>query len=92
METPTPNRNHETMLALGALLVLGASFVVFVTTMFGVLGNVLFLMALLAAVGYLHYYLWGHSMSQKTAAEREEEARQQIEARELYDPPPHQRF
>jgi hypothetical protein len=92
METPTPNRNHETMLALGVLLALGASFVVFVTTMFGVLGNVLFLMVLIAAVGYFHYYLWGHGMSEKTAAEREEERRQQLEAQELYHPPPHQRF
>jgi uncharacterized membrane protein len=93
METPQHNRNRETMLALAMLFMLGGAFFFFVTSIFGVIFNVFVLMVAIAAIGYLHYYLWGHGMSQQTAGEREEEQlRQRLEAEDLYEPPPHQRF
>ena len=93
METPPHNRNRETLLALAMVMMLGGAFFFFVTAIFGVVFNVIVLMMSVAAIGYLHYYLWGHGLSQNTAGEREEhELQQRLEAEDSYDPPPHRRF
>jgi hypothetical protein len=70
------------------LILLGGSFILFF--MFLVCGGlaigVLAVVAGLAAFGFFHYLLWGHSFTREVAGEREEmEIREQME--ELPDHP-----
>ena len=87
---------------LGILLALlgGAGLVVFAMVILSpfmaqVLGAVV-IAALMVGFGYLHYWLWGRSMSQQVAGEREEEElRAQAEADDwpvVDEPHPHRRF
>ncbi len=92
------SNNHQDsflpiLLALSLVLLFGGAFLFLVSFLFGVAAIILIILVGVVLLGYLHYVLWGHTLSQQTAGERaEEERRQQLEAPELYEPPPHQRF
>jgi hypothetical protein len=77
-----PSRQRrETFVGYLLTLLFGAAlllFLIFVTG--GFFLNILAALAAIGAVGYLHYLLWGHSLTQAVAGEREEE-----EARERWE-------
>jgi hypothetical protein len=71
-------------LLLGAAILL---FLIFVTG--GFFLNIMAALAIIGAVGYVHYLLWGHSLTQAVAGEREEEeARERWEEGQTGAPPP----
>jgi hypothetical protein len=73
-------------MAVGLLLVLAAAFVLMLNFFFGGILNVLALVLVgVVTFGYLHYVLWGHTLSQQTAPEREEELRQARLEGEAYE-------
>ena len=81
MQNSSSPRNRETALAFALLLFLGAAFFLLLNFFFGAIGVVLAVMVGVATFGYLHYLLWGHTLSQETAGERaEEQYRQRLEA------------
>jgi hypothetical protein len=84
---PDPNAersNRETILTLMLTALLAGGVFFFLILLSG--GLLVFLAAAvfaIALVGLLHYVLWGHTLSQEVAGEREEaEARERWEADE----------
>ena len=76
------NRYRETVLALFLVVIVGGavSFVLYFLTL-GAMGHVLAAVAGIALVGFLHYALWGYSMSREVAGEKEEaELKERLEA------------
>jgi hypothetical protein len=82
MDHDAPERQRrETFLSLFLALFFGGGFVLFLIVITG--GFFLYCLLAVAAigvVGYCHYVLWGHSLTQAVAGEREEE-----EARERWE-------
>lgn len=78
--SPQPQRGHFLALAMTALV--GGCFLVFlIYASGGFFFYVLATVGLMAAVGFLHYVLWGQSLTQQVAAEKEEdELRERQEA------------
>jgi hypothetical protein len=79
--TSEPRRRHESFLALFLTLFFGAGFFLFLVLVTGGF----FLYVLLAIVGigvagYVHYIVWGSSLTREVAGEREQE-----EARERWE-------
>jgi hypothetical protein len=92
-----PHRGRrEVFLALLLVMFFGGGCVLFLTVVTG--GFFLYVLAAVAGMGvfgYVHYLLWGHSMTREVAGEREEEeARERWEmeeaASEETQPPPRQ--
>jgi fatty acid desaturase len=80
-----PSRSRETMLTVFLALLLGGAllFFLYLTTM-GFITYVIAAILAMVLVGYLHYALWGFSLSEETAAEHEEALlRQRREAEEM---------
>jgi uncharacterized membrane protein len=84
MPDATPNKNWETFLGLALLLLLAGAFFFLLNFFFGAIGSVLTVMVACVTVGYLHYFLWGHTLSRQTAGEREEALRRQRLEAEQY--------
>ena len=87
MENRSPQKGRETALAYGLLLMLGAVLLFFLNFVTWVVQpivfNVVVIASAIALFGYFHYVCWGHSMSQETAGEREEEElRRRLETEE----------
>jgi len=73
-EAPIPRKGRETLVSILLVVILGGIFLVFLNFVtFGVVFHVAAAIAGLALVGFLHYVLWGYSLSQEVAGEREEE-------------------
>jgi hypothetical protein len=67
------NRSRETFLVVSLVLLVGgviAFTLVFVSM--GVFFYVLLAVPIFVVVGFLHYVLWGYSLSQETAGERKQ--------------------
>jgi hypothetical protein len=80
-ENSTSGPRRENMLGVFLVLFFGAGFFVFlVVVTFGFFLSVLAAVVIIAVVGYFHYMLWGYSLTQEVAGEREEE-----EARERWE-------
>ncbi len=80
-----PNRARnprESLLTLFLALLFGGGFLLFLILVSGgFFFYVLCVVAVIAALGVVHYVLWGHGMQQEVAAEREAaEARDRHEA------------
>src|SRR5262249_27991606 len=90
MTDPNPHRGRETALSYALLVLLGAATLFFLhllTAVLGVMANVMIVVVAITMFAYFHYLWWGHSFSQETAGEREEEElRQRLEA-ERHRPP-----
>jgi len=75
------HRGRENLLTVVLVILLGGSFVFFLDMV--TLGIIRFVVATVIGItllGYLHYVLWGYSLSQQVAGEREEEEiRQRLE-------------
>lgn len=68
------NTGRESALTFTLVAVLGGAFVFFLNMVsLGVFFYVVAAIFGMVAIGYVHYVLWGHSMSQDVAGEREEE-------------------
>jgi len=69
-----PSKGRETLLAFVLVFLLGGVIFFFLNFIsFGIFFYVLIAVAALTMVGMLHYALWGHSLTQEVAGEREEQ-------------------
>lgn len=74
METQPTRKSRDTFMSLALGLVLfGVLFFFLNLVSFGLVFQVSAAIVIIVIVGYGHYLLWGHSMSQEVAAEREME-------------------
>lgn len=76
MEMPArPGRSgRETFLTVGLALILGGAFFIFLNLVsFGIFFYVLAAVVGIAAVGFLHYVIWGYDLSEEVAEERKRE-------------------
>jgi predicted membrane protein len=82
---PQPGHGRENLLTVFLALLLGAVFLFFLYLLtFGFAFYIIVAVLAMVFIGYLHYAMWGFSMSEETAGEREEELiRQRMEAEEL---------
>src|SRR5262245_10736854 len=69
-----PNRKRrETILTVALVIILSGLFIFFMNLIsLGIFMHVAAALVALALVGFLHYVLWGHALSEQTAGEREE--------------------
>lgn len=68
------NKSRETLVTLVFVVIGGGALVFFLNFVtFGVFFYVMAAVFGLVIVGYLHYVLWGHALSQEVAGEREEQ-------------------
>jgi len=85
---PTPEqRQRGNFLTLALTALFGGGFLLFlIFASGGFFFHVLVVVAIMAAVGFLHYVLWGQALTQQVAAEKEaDELRERQEAdRESY--------
>ncbi len=74
-EHPAPrNKGRETLLTFTLVAILGATFVFFLNFVtLGVFSYVIAAIVGIAAVGFLHYVIWGYALSKDVAGEREEQ-------------------
>jgi hypothetical protein len=74
-------RGRETFLGFLLVLFMGGGFLLYLIVISGgVFLYVILAVVVIGLVGYLHYLLWGHSLTEEVAGEREEEeARQRWE-------------
>jgi hypothetical protein len=86
-DSPPDNApSRDTFLAVLLLIVIGVPlFVFFNIATGGLFILLLVLVAGVAVLGVFNYFLWGHSLTEETAGEREEEELREIMAAE--DPP-----
>src|SRR5262245_45459835 len=67
-------KSRETILSLSLLAILGGAILFFLNFVsLGIFFYVFAAIVGIAAVGFLHYMLWGYALSQQVAGEREEE-------------------
>ena len=80
-----PGHGRENLLTVFLALLLGTALLFFLHLItFGLVFYVMAAVLAMVFVGYLHYALWGFTLSEETAGEREEElTRQRMEAEEL---------
>ena len=68
------NRGHETLLTLSLVAILGGAFIFFLNLVsLGIFAYVIAAIIGIAAIGFLHYAIWGYALSQQVAGEREEQ-------------------
>lgn len=83
-KTPSQQRRESFLTVFLALILGGASLFVLQLLTLGFVGHILTSVLAIVLLGYLHYAVWGYSMSKETAGEREEELiRQRMEAEEI---------
>jgi hypothetical protein len=76
MDHPTPVRKkgRETLITFSLILILGGTFVFFLNLIsLGIFSYVIAAIVGIAAIGFLHYAIWGYAFSQQVAGEREEQ-------------------
>lgn len=65
-------RSRESMLAVALVVLVGSIILFFLYFIsFGVIGNVVIGAGIIVVIGAVHYLIWGKSMSEEVAAERE---------------------
>ncbi len=73
-DRPGRNKGRETILTLSLVAILGGAFIFFLNLIsLGIFFWVIVVMIGIAGVGFLHYVVWGHALSQQVAGEREEQ-------------------
>jgi hypothetical protein len=71
---PPASKGRETLLTFSLVVILGGTFVFFLNLVsLGIFAYVLAAIVGIAAVGFLHYAVWGYTLSQQVAGEREEQ-------------------
>jgi hypothetical protein len=80
----SPRQRRETILTLMLTFVFGGGILFFLILVSGgFFFYVLTAVTIIAAVGFLHYLLWGQALLQETAGEREEAEAQERRERAL---------
>lgn len=76
-----PSKGRETFVAFLLVALLGGAIFLFLNFIsFGIFSWVLIVALITVVVGFLHYLLWGQSLTQEVAGEREElDVRQSME-------------
>lgn len=70
----TTTKGRDTLLTLSLVAVLGGAFLFFLNLVsLGIFAHVIAVVIAIAAVGFLHYAIWGYALSQQVAGEREEQ-------------------
>jgi hypothetical protein len=82
IENKPSSKSRETLLTISLVLILGGAMLFFLNLVsMGIVFHVISAVLAITVVGFLHYALWGYSMSQQVAGEREEmELRERLEA------------
>jgi hypothetical protein len=87
-ENPNGQRRRETLLAFLLTGFLAGAFLLFMVLITGgFFLRVLAVVAVIGIVGYAHYLLWGHSLTQEVAGEREQEEERERWENETSDSP-----
>jgi high-affinity Fe2+/Pb2+ permease len=85
-KTETPRQGRETILTLVLALLFGGGFLLFLILVSGgfffYVGSIA---AVIIALGFIHYALWGSLMEQSVAAERQAEEQREAEERRRYE-------
>jgi hypothetical protein len=70
----TAHKGRDTLLTFSLVGVLGGAFIFFLNLVsLGIFAYVIAAIIGIAAVGFLHYAIWGYALSQQVAGEREEQ-------------------
>ncbi len=82
MDDHPSSRGRETFLTIFLVIVFGGAFVFFLDFIsMGIVSVVFKVIIGMTVIGSIHYLLWGHSLSQEVAGEREEyELQQRLQA------------
>src|SRR5437016_5039109 len=73
-KTSSEKKGRETLLTLSLVAILGGAFIFFLNLVsLGIFSYVIAAIVGIAAIGFLHYAIWGYALSQQVAGEREEE-------------------
>src|SRR5712692_1840236 len=67
-------KGRETLLTFSLVAILGGAFLFFLNLVsLGIFAYVIAAIVGIAAIGFLHYAIWGYALSQQVAGEREEQ-------------------
>jgi cell division protein FtsW (lipid II flippase) len=70
----TQGKGRDTLLSFSLVALLGGAVIFFLNLVsLGIFIYVIVAIVGIAAVGFLHYVVWGYALSQQTAGEREEQ-------------------
>jgi hypothetical protein len=73
-DKPAPQKGRETLLTFTLVVILGGAFLFFLNIVsLGIFFYVIAVIVGIAAVGFLHYAVWGYALSKQVAGEREEQ-------------------
>ena len=73
-DSPNQHKGRETLLTFSLVAILGGAFLFFLNLVsLGIFAYVIAAVIGIAAVGFLHYAIWGYALSRQVAGEREEE-------------------
>jgi hypothetical protein len=73
-QAPKATKGRETLLTFSLVAILGGAFLFFLNLVsLGIFAYVVAAIIGIAAVGFLHYAIWGYALSQQVAGEREEQ-------------------
>jgi hypothetical protein len=89
MENAPRKRGQETLLTLTLLAILAGAFFFFLNfATFGAFSYMIAAIVGMAALGFLHYVVWGYALSKQVAGEREElRLKDMLEAEHVDDDP-----
>jgi hypothetical protein len=87
MEQQTRRKRRETILSITLAVILVGLFVFFLNLVsLGIFFHVSAAIMAIVIVGYVHYLLWGHSLSEEVAGERAmEKLKEELEAEQEHD-------
>jgi Flp pilus assembly protein TadB len=73
-QKPAASKGRETLLTFSLVAILGGAFIFFLNLVsLGIFIYVIAAIVGIAAVGFLHYAVWGYALSRQVAGEREEQ-------------------
>src|SRR5437868_1804321 len=73
-KTSSEKKGRETLLTLSLVAILGGAFIFFLNLVsLGIFAYVIAAIIGIAAIGFIHYAIWGYALSQQVAGEREEQ-------------------
>ena len=73
-QSPKGTKGRETLLTFSLVAILGGAFLFFLNLVsLGIFAYVVAAIIGIAAIGFLHYAIWGYALSQQVAGEREEQ-------------------
>ncbi len=87
--SPSGKKGRETLLTFSLVAILGGAFIFFLNLVsLGIFAYVVAAIIGIAAIGFIHYALWGYALSQQVAGEREEQRLKDLLEAELDDGDP----